>query len=133
VASEPPDTGDLRSDLVETFCGPAGVARPHNVDVLGVVVTALQTDPAFAQEFREKFLGPKVAAMQAVYRRAAERGELLPGVDPALLGPALAGIILHRSVVLGDPVTRTLVERVVDEIIVPAATGRHPSHQQEPS
>ncbi len=90
-------------------------------------MTALQTDPEFAHEFRSRFLAPKVAVVQDIYRRAAERGELAPGADPALLGPALAGILLHRGLLLGEPITRALVERVVDQIILPAATGRSPS------
>jgi AcrR family transcriptional regulator len=132
VVLEPPDTGSLRGDLVELFSGPRGIGSHDTTLVLGVVLTALQTDPEFADEFRRKFLAPKVALMHDIYRRAEARGELAPGVDPSLLGPALAGIILHRSFVLGDPVTRDLVERVVDQIIVPAATGHHPSLPQEP-
>ena len=38
------------------------------------------------------------------------------------MSPALAGIILHRSFVLGLPADPKTVARVVDEIIVPAAT-----------
>jgi len=131
VTVVPPDTGELRSDLVELFSGPRGLAEHSSTQVLGAVVTALQTDLEFAHEFRSSFLQPKIRAMQEVYRRAADRGELAPGVDPSLLGPALAGILLHRHFVLGEPITRGLVERVVDQIILPAATGRHPSSVQE--
>jgi AcrR family transcriptional regulator len=132
VVIEPPDTGSLRGDLVALFCGPRGIGQGETTRVLGVVITTLQTDPEFADEFRARFLAPKIGVMRDIYRRAAERGELAPGADPSLLGPALAGIVLHRSVVLGDPVTPELVERVVDQIILPAATGRHPSAPQEP-
>ena len=100
--------------------------------VFGMVLTALQTDPAFAREFRDKFLAPKLEVQERIYRRAAERGELAPGADPALLGPALPGILLHRSLALGEPVTPDLVERVVDQIIVPAATGRPYPPQEQP-
>jgi hypothetical protein len=121
---EAPDTGSLRSDLVQLFSGPQGLASQLNARVLGVVLTALQTDPEFGDQFRTSFLAPKVAVMQDIYRRAGERGELSGGADPALLGPALAGILLHRVFVLGDQITNDLVERVVDQIILPAATGR---------
>jgi AcrR family transcriptional regulator len=127
VTLAPPDTGALRTDLVELFCGPRGLAVHGSTRVLGVVVSALQTDPAFASEFRSKFLKPKIEAMQGIYRRAAARGEVAPGVDLALLGPALPGILLHRSFVLGEPITRDLVEHVVDQIILPAARAGHPA------
>ena len=120
----PPDTGSLRSDLLALFAGAPGQAGRDSTAVFGTVVTALQNDPDFAREFRERFLAPKLAVQQQIYERAAGRGELAPGVDPALLGPALPGILLHRSLALGEPVTADLVERVVDQIILPAATGR---------
>ena len=43
-----------------------------------------------------------------------------------LFGPALAGICLHRFYVLGEPPTRELVSRIIDQIIVPAATATVP-------
>ena len=119
-----PDTGSLRSDLVQLFSGPRGLASQLNARVLGVVITALQTDPEFAEQFRASFLAPKITVMHDIYRRAGERGELAGSADPALLGPALAGILLHRVYVLGEQITTDLVERVVDQIILPAATGR---------
>jgi AcrR family transcriptional regulator len=123
--TEPPDTGTLRGDLLAIFCGPSGFRDEHSVRVLGSVLTALQTDPAFASTFRDEHIAPKRALVVDVYTRAAGRGELAPGVDPNLLGPALVGILLHRAIVLGEPITTDLVERVVDQIILPAATGHH--------
>jgi AcrR family transcriptional regulator len=129
-----PDTGSLRSDLVQLFSGPQGLASQLNARVLGVVLTALQTDAEFGDRFRTTFLAPKVAVMQDIYRRAGERGELSSGAEPALLGPALAGILLHRVFILGEQITADLVERVVDQIILPAATGRAapPLHSPSP-
>jgi AcrR family transcriptional regulator len=127
-----PDTGSLRSDLLALYGGAEAWAECSENRVVGVVLTALQVDAELATEFREKFLQPKVALIGEVYRRAEARGELLPGADPALLGPALPGILLHRAFVLGDPVTNELVERVLDGVIVPAATGRRPDVSESP-
>ena len=129
---EPPDTGSLRSDLLALFGGSGGIAGKASTGVFGMVITALQTDPEFAEEFREKFLAPKLRVQQQIYQRAAERDELAPGADPDLLGPALPGILLHRTLALGEPVTPDLVERVVDQIILPAATGRPYTPQEHP-
>jgi AcrR family transcriptional regulator len=122
--AEPPDTGSLRSDLLAVFGGSSGIAGKAATGIFGMVITALQTDPEFAEQFRERFLAPKLAVQQRIYQRAADRGELAPGADPTLLGPALAGILLHRALALGEVITPDLVERVIDQIIVPAATGR---------
>lgn len=130
-----PDTGSLRGDLVAFWChGPRDDEVEEDVSssrVVGMVLTALQTDEDFAADFRRRFLAPRTASSQEIYRRAAARGELRPGADPELLGPALAGILIHRSLVLGESVTRRQVERVLDQIILPAATGRQPTTHQE--
>ena len=86
-----------------------------------------QTAPEFASEFRTHFVLPRFGVMLVVYRRAAARGELRPGADLSIIGPALAACLLQRALVLGEPITQSLVERVVDHVILPAATGRAPA------
>jgi AcrR family transcriptional regulator len=129
VAGGAPDTGSLRGDLLALFSG-SHEQDDNSIRIFGMVVTAMMTDPDFAHAFRERFLTPKLTVMRTVYDRAAQRGELAPGADPALLGPALAAILLHRSLVLGEPKTPDLVERVIDQIILPAATGAGPTPQE---
>jgi AcrR family transcriptional regulator len=118
------DTGTLRGDLLATYCGPGGFAGKDNAGMLAAIITALHTDEDFATEFRARFLAPKIAVSRGIYERAQARGELAPGVDLDVLTPALAGILLHRVFLLGLPVEVRTVETVIDQIIVPAATGR---------
>ncbi|MCW2807313.1 MAG: TetR/AcrR family transcriptional regulator [Marmoricola sp.] len=113
------DTGSLRGDLVSTFCGSHGLAHDAT-GLLGSVITALSSDPEFAQLFREAFIAPKVAASQAIYTRAIERGEIPADVDVDIIAPALAGILLHRSFVLGIVPDDADIERVIDHVILPA-------------
>ena len=122
----PPDTGSLRTDLIRCFAGPDAIVPVEAHRLMGVVMSALQTDPEFATEFRTHFVLPRVGVMQVVYQRAAERGELRPGVDLSIVAPALAAVLLQRALVLGEPITPDLVERVVDQVILPAATGYAP-------
>jgi len=118
------DTGTLRGDLVATFCGEGGVTETDSTRLLAAVITALHTDEEFAREFRERFLQPKVELNKRIYERARARGELSSDCDLEIIGPALAGILLHRSFVLGEPITRDVVERAIDRIILPAVTPR---------
>src|SRR5690348_13081186 len=69
------DTGSLRGDLLSTFCGHEGINETAT-QVMGSVITALSTDPDFAEQFRISFIAPKVAITQAIYARAQERGEI---------------------------------------------------------
>lgn len=118
----PEDTGTLRGDLLAMFCGHGGLTDQHQTALLGSVVTAIGRDPEFAAAFRERFIAPKVAIAQAVYERARQRGELRDDIDIDILTAALPGIVLHRGFLLGDPPTPDLIARVVDQVILPAAT-----------
>lgn len=118
------DTGSLRGDLLSTFCGSRGMNEAAT-QVMGAVVTALSTDPEFAAQFREKFIAPKIAVNLTIYNRAIERGEIDADIDLELIGPALAGILLHRMFILGVPPDDATITRVVDHVILPAV--RHPS------
>ncbi len=121
-----PDTGSFRGDLIEAFCGVGGFVDAKSVGTFSSVLTALTRDEEFAAEFRSRVLGPKIELSRLVYERAKSRGEVRQDLDVELFGPALAGICLHRFYVLGEPPTRELVSRVIDQIIVPAATATVP-------
>ncbi len=99
-----------------------GLADRQTVATFGAVVTALTRDPAFAEAFRRDVIGPKIAASRLVWERAAARGELQEGLDLDLFEPALAGIVMHRVFVMGEVPDPDLITRVIDQIIVPAAT-----------
>ena len=118
------DTGSLREDLVQMACGHGGLSDTRSAGIMAGLVTALHHDPDFAVEFRTRVLGPKIEISRRVFERARARGEITADVDLDLLSTALAGIIMHRSFVLGLPADEKTVAQVVDEIIVPAATRR---------
>lgn len=118
---EPADTGNLRDDLVATYCGFGGLTDPKGVAMFSSVITAISRDADFAAAFRKKVIGPKIAAAELIYNRAKERGEIREDLDASLFGPALAGICLHRLYMLGEVPDQEAVARIIDQIIVPAA------------
>ena len=118
---EPPDTGSLREDLREAYCGLGGLATPRQTALLGSIITAITTDAEFAEAFREVVVGPKIATARTIWERAVRRGEVSPDADLEVLEPALAGILMHRAHLIGQPPTPELVTRVIDAVILPAA------------
>ncbi len=118
---ELPDTGNLRDDLLATFCGEGGLTDHSAVATFASVLTAISRDAEFAAAFREKVIGPKAAVARQVFERAQARGELRDGIDLDLMAPALAGICLHRLFLMGLSPDRDSISRVVDQIILPAA------------
>lgn len=115
------DTGTLRDDLVAMACSHGGLTDERTSQTMAAVITALHHDPDFAREFRSRVVEPKLEVARRAFERARTRGEITADLDLDLLTPALAGIVLHRSFVLGLPVDEKTVTRVVDEIILPAA------------
>jgi AcrR family transcriptional regulator len=117
------DTGSLRGDLLAVFCGRHGMTERDTSLTFAAILTALHTDEAFAELFQERFITPKLEITRNIYARARDRGELADSADPALLGPALPGILLHRSLILREPITQGLVEQVIDQIILGYISG----------
>ena len=125
TTKEPPssiDTGSLRGDLQQLFCGMGGMIDPQAVAVFGSVITAVARDKEFAETYRREFIGPRIAVSRQLWQRAVERGELREDIDLSLFEPALAGIVLHRVFVMGEHPSEDLITRVIDQIILPAAT-----------
>ncbi len=118
-----PDTGTLRGDLIASFCGMGGLTDDRSVATFASVITAISRDQDFAAAFRREVVGPKSQVARTVFERARDRGELAPGVDIDLLAPALAGIVLHRMYLMGELPDEALITRVIDQIILPAASG----------
>ncbi len=126
-----PDTGTLRGDLIASYCGHGGLADERQIAVFGSVVTALSRDAEFAEGFRTKFIGPKVAASRLLFERAQERGEVRPDLDLDVVVSSLSGIVLHRQFILGEQPTTDSITKVIDQIILPAVLP--PSHPKDPS
>jgi AcrR family transcriptional regulator len=118
----PPDTGSLRGDLLEAFCGMGGLTDRTEMAILGAVATAIGRDEAFAERFRRDFIEPKAANGRVIFERAQTRGEIPPEVELDLIVAALPGIVLHRAFLMGEQPTDDLVSRVIDQIVLPAVT-----------
>ncbi len=128
-APDVPDTGTLRGDLLEAFCGMGGMTDQRQMSVLAAVITAIARDADFAAAFRERFIGPKAATGVLIFQRAIDRGEIRDDVDLDIITAALPGIVLHRQFLLGEPATQDLITRVIDQIILPAVLTQRPLPQ----
>jgi AcrR family transcriptional regulator len=126
---EVPDTGSLREDLRAAFCGIGGLGDPETLRTFASVLTALVRDPEFAECFRRDVVEPKSAYSRQIWERARDRGELRDDIDLELIEPALAGIVLQRVFLLGETPDPASITRVIDQIILPAATRVPADHQ----
>jgi len=122
-----PDTGSLREDLVASFCGMGGLTDHKQLAVFASLLTAVTRDEDFALAFRRDFIGPKAAIGRQIFERARDRGEIGPDLDLELFSTAVPGIVLHRLFLLGHTPDEAVIARVIDQIIIPAATSGAPA------
>lgn len=118
------DLGSYREDMLavlhgwlELFSGPLGA-------VATALVGAMSHDADLARTFREGVMGRRKADMEALIARGVARGEVRADVPVDLareLGPSL---LWHRHLITGDPVTPQLLERIVDDVLVPFVRPR---------
>jgi AcrR family transcriptional regulator len=123
TADDVPDSGSLRGDLMSLRGSQAG---SKNDELMHGLHRAAQADPQLATVFHEHFVKARTALMRALLERAKERGEIAPGRDLDLIATVVPAMIAYQKVVAGRQLEPGYAERLIDEIVVPLATGRSP-------
>ena len=118
------DTGTLRGDLralLEPWVRLV-VRRPYGA-VVARLVAEVQSDPAFAEEWRERFIRPRRDPGRAVLTRAIERGEIPPDTDIEVALDLLYGPLYHRLLHGHAPLDEHFADQVVDAVLVGISDG----------
>jgi len=118
---EPPDTGSLRTDLVELLHARAGqMELPHRRAILQALVLS-NTDPEL-HSVLQRLRRERPAIPQAIFERAAARGELPPETDGVLIAETLLGV-LHTRSWKRERVSRHFLIRLVNLVVAGAEAG----------
>jgi len=90
--------------------------RPYG-RVVAAILAKVQTDAAFAEEYRTRFLGRRRQRAREIMHRAIESGEIAAGTNVELALDLLYGPVYHRllqgNAPLDEPFLRGVVETVV--------------------
>jgi AcrR family transcriptional regulator len=119
-----PDTGDLRTDLLDVATRVAGtVASPMSRALLPLIAagTDERLDHAAA-----RYWGSLFEHTATVIRRAQQRGHATADIDPVHAIEMLLAPIYLRSLVTHQPIDDVVLERTVD-LIVRTLTGHRSS------
>ena len=121
----PPDTGNLRGDLLALLRPWARRlrTRPY-ARVLGAFIARANADPVFAEEYRERILIPRRERARVVFDRAVARGDVSPGVSVDVAMDLVYGTIYHRLLQGHAPVTDQFVTAVVDTALTGISASR---------
>jgi AcrR family transcriptional regulator len=116
------DTGSYRGDMLAVLRGWAAVLTGPGSRMVQAIVAAMATDPDLAAAFREGVIGWRKAEMAALLARGVERGDVRPDVPVEIARELGQGVLWHRFLITGDPITDDVVVQVVDEVLVPFAS-----------
>jgi AcrR family transcriptional regulator len=113
------DTGTLRGDLMSLMRPWARLAgsRPYG-RVIAALITEARTDPAFADEYRSRFVEPRRDQARVVFRRAIDRGEIPADTKVEVALDLLYGPVYHRLLHGHAPLNERFVRDVVDTVLV---------------
>lgn len=121
-----PDTGSLRGDLEEIACAFADGDNVFETQVMVGLISAVMQDTGLRKVFHQYFETSRRQVLEAVLRRALERGEVAPQRDLELLAGLLPALIFQRVLLSGTAPDSAFARRVVQEVILPLATAPSP-------
>jgi AcrR family transcriptional regulator len=117
-----PNTGSLRGDMVAMILPQSEQDERLRMRVMaGVASLSFTEDPRLGEAAIDAGLTPWTAAIEAVMRRALDRGEFPPG-DITALAAVIPMACLARAVTK-QPITREFSLTMIDKVIIPALRG----------
>jgi AcrR family transcriptional regulator len=108
-----PDTGSLRSDILDQlrsltvfYMSPAG-------HILGQLIAESQIDKEFASLLREQFIKPMREAVEIIFDRGVERGEIGQNLNREPVLDLIYGLATYRMIVRHA----SLEDKLADEMV----------------
>ncbi|MFJ5306600.1 TetR/AcrR family transcriptional regulator [Streptomyces sp. NPDC088350] len=110
-----PDHGDLALDL-RAYLGQLAdfLGRSDPGAVFRALIAQTQHDPAFAADFRARYLDEQRGRDRLPLERAVELGQLAADLDLAAETDQLVGPLYYRVLVTGEPIDEDFLDRLVD-------------------
>lgn len=122
--AEPPgDTGSLRTDLAAVADLITTRKSTQEMCVMRGIAAAIPHDRTLAGVFQRMFLDRRSADMAELFRRAQRRGEISLDRDVESLGQIIPSMVFAQSMTTSRPVDRAFLDRLIDTVVIPAATA----------
>jgi len=116
-ASELPDTGSLRGDLL-ALLGTVIGGLNEDMHLAAGLLSQLRCSNELAQLFRDEVVADERHRYDVLLTRATQRGELEGPVTP-LFADIAGSVIFTRALIAGDPLDRAFLEELVDGVLLP--------------
>ncbi|MFI1969697.1 TetR family transcriptional regulator [Streptomyces cinnamoneus] len=115
------DTGTVRGDLQAMVCDADKDRMEKDAALMRGLQRAIHDHPDLKRALRELLVEPEIAALEAMLRRAVDRGEVAPD-NPALdyVAHMVLGAFMARPLVEDRPADGAYLTRYIDAVILPA-------------
>jgi AcrR family transcriptional regulator len=120
-----PDTGSLRSDLLEHLGAISRALSAPIGQAIGGLVVGARRMPELAGALRRGFVAARRAEVAELLQRADDRGELDPGLDRELAIDLLVSPLWYRALVWGEMLDAERLTALVDTVL-PSLQGPRP-------
>lgn len=123
-ATPPPDTGNLRDDLLAVLTAMRASLTGQDAPLILGLIIAMRRDPELARIVRGQVIDDKGEVFGAVLDRAVARGDLPAGVEHALFVEISSAMLFSRLFVTGQPLDDEFLRHLVDEVLLPLLERR---------
>ncbi|AXG81312.1 TetR/AcrR family transcriptional regulator [Streptomyces paludis] len=118
------DTGTLEGDL-RAVARSAALFSARDTSLTHALGHAVLQNPELLRALREALIEPEIAAINAMVRRAVERGEIAADNPAAeFVSVQLSGVIRARPMLEGLPADEAYLTRFIQASILPALIRR---------
>ncbi|MEU9456970.1 TetR/AcrR family transcriptional regulator [Streptomyces sp. NPDC048277] len=122
---------ELRADLVHTLTSTSGCAGARGSRLAAVLLATTRSNPEVTSALRKRYVAAQRIGIADCLRRAVARGEADRTRVELLLEPgrlevtAAIALIMHQPLFEEPPLDTRYVEHIVDQVLVPLATGTY--------
>jgi AcrR family transcriptional regulator len=100
-----PDTGSLGEDLAAVVVAAQAVySDEDSAALLRGLLSDCLAEPELLEQFRRRLVRPRLDALATVISRAADRGEVSPGISAENVAEILGGSMLAHYIIYGGDV-----------------------------
>ncbi len=123
------DTGSLEGDLL-ALMRPwvRQLTRKPYAGVIAALISRAQSDPEFAEEYRERFVQPRRDQARVIFLRALECGEIPAVIDIEAALDLLYGPFYHRLLHGHAPLNDRFARTVVGYVVAAASSSERRRH-----
>ena len=127
-----PDTGAVRTDLVQTLASMRDALAHQDGGLVLGVVNAMRGNPELADIVRHQIVEAKSTLVATVVQRAVVTGELPASANHALGAEVASALVFSRLLVTGQPMDDAELTHLVEAVLLPILMSQPASVKKRP-